>query len=109
MAAVSTPRCAQRTIPATKRLHGDSPASLSPNIKPKSKRKKEEERKDQEISLNDIFALIKEMQADIKTKYQVIEEKVRHDGEKPTGQIVKSGKENDRKDERGSSKGVWQS
>ena len=74
--AVSTPRCAQRTIPATKRLHSDSPASLSPNIKPKSKRNKEEERKDQEISLNDIFALIKEMQADIKTKYQVIEEKV---------------------------------
>ena len=32
-AAVSTPRCAQRTMPATKRLLGDSSASLSPNLK----------------------------------------------------------------------------
>jgi len=49
---------------------------LSPNIKPKPKKKKEKENRDLQISLNDIYALIKDMKIDIQSKYQMIQEKV---------------------------------
>ena len=47
-------------MPVTKGIHTDSPASLSLTVKPKAKKNEEEENGDQQILLNDIYALIKE-------------------------------------------------
>ena len=69
--ALSTPHSVRGTLLATKRSLVDSPASSSPNVKPKAKRNKEEEYRGKPISLDDIYALIQDMK-----EYQMIEEKV---------------------------------
>ena len=68
MVAECTPRCVQSTIPAPKRIYTGRPASVSPSVKPKLKKTKAEENRGNQESLNDIYALIKDIKVDIQNK-----------------------------------------
>lgn len=76
MAAISTPPRGQRNTSAIKRMHASSPLLETPNSKSKVKKNKTKETEEENISLQDVYNLIKEMRVDMDKKYSAIESKV---------------------------------
>ena len=82
MAAISTPPRSQRNLNAFKRIYSNSPSSVTPNSKPKTKKTKEndpEEDKIEKISLKDVCDLVKQLKSDIDTivaKVEALEKQI---------------------------------
>ena len=82
MAAISTPPRSQRNLNAFKRIYSNSPSSVTPNSKPKTKKTKEsdpEEDKIEKISLKDVYDLVKQLKSDIDTivaKVEALEKQI---------------------------------
>ena len=81
MAAISTPPCSQRNLNAFKRIYSNSPSSVTPNSKPKTKTKENdpEEDKIEKISLKDVYDLVKQLKSDIDTivaKVEALEKQI---------------------------------
>ena len=68
MAVISTPLRSQRNLNAFKRIYSNSPSSVTPNSKPKTKKTKEDDPEEEKISLKDVYNLVKQLKSDIDTK-----------------------------------------